>query len=156
MELKTKVTAAEGRQDLFITREFELPVELLFKAYTEADIVGQWMGTNVLKLENKQHGSYQFETKDQHGTAVFRANGVIHAIIENEQIVRTFEMENAPFGPTLEFLRFESTGEDTSKLVMHVIYENNDRRDQNLKLPFSKGINFAHDRLESIVRQIKK
>ncbi|NIG55686.1 SRPBCC domain-containing protein [Chitinophaga sp. Cy-1792] len=155
MELKTKISAAEGRQDLTITREFEIPVDLLYKAYTEADIITQWMGTAVLKLENRQHGSFQFETKDQHGTPVFRANGVIHALTENEKIVRTFEMENAPFGPTLEFLRFESTGNDTSKLTMHVIYETADLRDQNLKMPFSQGINYAHNRLESILSKVK-
>ena len=53
MELKTKISAKEGQQDLVITREFDLPVELLFKAYTEPEIVAQWMSTKVLKLENK-------------------------------------------------------------------------------------------------------
>ena len=32
MEQKTKVNAEEGKHDLIITREFELPLELLFKA----------------------------------------------------------------------------------------------------------------------------
>ena len=49
MEKKTKINAEEGRQELTITREFELPVDLLFKAYVESDIVEQWMGTKVLK-----------------------------------------------------------------------------------------------------------
>ena len=62
MERKTKIHAEDGKQELTITREFELPLELLFKAYAEAEIVEQWMGTKVLKLENKKHGSYQFET----------------------------------------------------------------------------------------------
>src|ERR1043166_2564013 len=58
-------------------QEFELPVELLFKAYVEPEIVEQWMGTKVLKLENKRHGGYQFETSDPQGNVVFKANGVI-------------------------------------------------------------------------------
>ena len=67
MERKTKVNAEEGKQELMITREFDLPLELLFKAYAEAEIVEQWMGTKVLKLESKKHGSYQFETTDPRG-----------------------------------------------------------------------------------------
>ena len=55
MELKTKIHAEDGKQELFITRNFDLPVELLFEAYTDAEIVAQWMNTNVLKLENKNH-----------------------------------------------------------------------------------------------------
>jgi uncharacterized protein YndB with AHSA1/START domain len=58
MEQKTKITAEDGKQDVVITREFDLPVELLFKAYVEADLVEQWMGTKVLKLESRKHGSY--------------------------------------------------------------------------------------------------
>jgi len=58
VERKTKINAEDGKQELVITREFELPLELLFKAYAEADIIEQWMGTKVLKLENKKHGSY--------------------------------------------------------------------------------------------------
>ena len=53
MEQKTKINAEEDKQELTITREFDLPVELLFKAYQEPELVEQWMGTKVLKLENK-------------------------------------------------------------------------------------------------------
>ena len=52
MELKTKVHAEEGKQELLITRIFDLPLELLFRAYEDPKIVEQWMGTKVLKLEN--------------------------------------------------------------------------------------------------------
>src|SRR5450631_4379305 len=107
MEQKTKIHAENGKQELVITREFDLPLELLFKAYIEADIVEQWMGTKVLKLENKPHGSYQFETSDPAGNVVFRANGVIHEFYPNRKITRTFEMENTPFAVQLEFLEFE-------------------------------------------------
>ena len=54
MEQLTKVNAEDGKQEIVITREFDLPLELLFKAYVEPEIVEQWMGTKVLKLENKQ------------------------------------------------------------------------------------------------------
>src|SRR6187200_2964792 len=122
MEPKTKIDAEDDKQDLVITREFDLPLELLFRAYVEPEIVAQWMGTKVLKLENKKHGGYEFETSDPQGNVVFRANGTIHEFIPNQKITRTFEMENAPFGPQLEFLEFEKLSDDTSILNMHVIY----------------------------------
>src|SRR5258707_5119069 len=133
MELKTKINAEDGKQEILITREFDLPLELLFKAYAEPEIVEQWMGTKVLKLETKKHGSYQFETSDAKGNVVFRANGVIHECSPNRKITRTFEMENAPFGVQLEFLEFEQLTDDTSKLRMHVVYESVALRDQMLK-----------------------
>src|SRR6478735_8927447 len=150
MEKKTKINAEDGKQELVITREFDLPVDLLFKAYVEAEIVEQWMGTKVLKLESKKHGSYQFETTDPKGNK-HGFNGVIHEFVLNQKITRTFEMENAPFGVQLEFLEFEKLNEDTSKLIMHVVYRSVAIRDQILQLPFAQGINMAHNRIQEIL-----
>lgn len=154
MELKTKIDAEAGKQVLLITREFDLPVELLFKAYVEAELVEQWMGTKVLKLENKKHGGYQFETTDPKGNK-HRFNGVIHDFSPNLKITRTFEMENTPFPVQLEFLEFEKLSEDRSKLNMLVVYKSPAFRDQMLQLPFSQGINMAHNRLQEIANQLK-
>ncbi|HEY5464060.1 MAG TPA: SRPBCC domain-containing protein [Hanamia sp.] len=155
MEQKTKIHAEDGIQELMITREFDLSLELLFKAYAEPGIVEQWMGTEVLQLESKKYGSYQFETKDGKGNVVFKANGVIHEFIPNRKITRTFEMENTPFGVQLEIYEFEQLTDDTSILNMHVIYESVALRDQVLKLPFAQGINMAHNRLQDIVNKLK-
>jgi uncharacterized protein YndB with AHSA1/START domain len=155
MERKTKINAEDGKQDLVITREFDLPLELLFKAHVEAEIVEQVMGTKVLKLESKKHGSYQLETKDAQGNVLFKANGAIHEFIPDRKITRTFEMENTPFGVQLEVYEFEKLTDDTSKLTMHVIYESGAQRDQVLKLPFAQGINMAHNRLQEIVSKLK-
>jgi uncharacterized protein YndB with AHSA1/START domain len=154
MERKTKVTAEEGKQELVITREFDLPLELLFKAYEEPEIVEQWMGTKVLKLENKNQGSYQFETTDPKGNKHgFR--GVIHEFVPNQKITRTFEMENTGFGVQLEFLEFEKLTDDTSKLNMHIVFRSVALRDQVLQLPFSKGVNMAHNRIQDILNKLK-
>lgn len=154
MELKTKIHAEDGKQELVITRDFDLPLELLFKAYIEPEIVEQWMGTKVLKLENKKYGCYQFETTDPRGNK-HGFSGVIHEWNPNERIIRTFEMENTPFPVQLEFLEFEKVTEGTSKLRMQIVYKSVAFRDQMLQLPFAQGINMAHDRLQAIVNKIK-
>ena len=154
MEEKTKVHAEDGKQELTITREFDLPVELVFKAYSEAELFEQWMGTKVLKLESKKHGSYAFETSYE-GNVVFKANGVIHEFVENEKITRTFEMENTPFPVQLEYLEFEKLTDTTSKLTMQIVFKSIEFRDQLLKMPFGQGINMAHNRLQEIVSSLK-
>ncbi len=155
MERKTKIDADEGKQELTITREFDLPIDLLFRAYTEAEIVEQWMGTKVLKLENKQHGAYQFETTDEQGNVVFKANGVIHEMETDRKITRTFKMENTPFDVQLEFLEFEKLIDNTSKLTMQIVYRSLALRDQMLQLPFAQGLNMAHNKLQNIVTKLK-
>ena len=153
MEQKTKINAEDGKQEIVIAREFDLPLELLFKAYIEPEIVEQWMGTKVLKLENKKHGSYQFETTDPKGNK-YGFNGTIHEFVPNEKITRTFEMDNTAFPVQLEFLAFEKLTDETSKLNMHIVYKSVADRDNMLKLPFAQGINMAHNRLQEILHKL--
>jgi uncharacterized protein YndB with AHSA1/START domain len=154
MEYKTKVNAEEGKQDLVITRTFDLPLDLLFKAYSEPELLEQWMGTKVIKLENKNHGSYQFETS-HNGNLVFKANGTIHSFLHNEKIVRTFEIENMLIGVQLEFLEFSKISDEQSKLTIHIIYKSEQHRAEQLKMPFANGLNMAHNRLQELVTTLK-
>ncbi len=153
MEQKTKVHAQDDRQEIVITREFDLPLELLFKAYEEPELVEQWMGTKVVKLENKKHGSYRFETS-HNGNVVFSANGTIHEFVPNQKITRTFEMENTPFPVQLEYLEFEKLSDDKSKLTMHIVFKSIEFRNQLLQMPFAQGINMAHNRLQEIAQKV--
>ncbi len=155
MERKTKVNAEEGKQEIRITREFDLPRNLLFKAYEDAEIVSQWMGTKVVKLESKIHGSYHFITSNAHGKVLFEASGVIHEFVPNQKITRTFEMGNSNSGVQLEYLEFEQMTDNTSRLNIHIVFRSVEQRDQLLKLPFATGMNMAHDRLEKLLGNYK-
>ena len=155
MEQKTKIQAKEGKQEVFITREFDLPLELLFKAYIEPEWVEQWMGTKVLKLESKKQGAYRFETTDAKGNILLQSSGVIHDIIINQKIIRTFEMENTPFPVQLEYLEFEKITEQSSKLTMQIVYKSVSDRDAMLNLPFAFGVNRAHNKLQEMLNKLK-
>ena len=154
MEQKTKINAEDNKQEIVIIREFDLPLELLFKAYEEPELFEQWMGTKVLKMENRKHGSYEFETS-HNGNVVFRANGTIHEFVPNQKITRTFEMENTPFPVQLEYLEFEKLTDNTSKLTMHIVFKSVEFRNQLLQMPFAQGINMAHNRLQEIISKLK-
>ncbi|WP_423914964.1 SRPBCC domain-containing protein [Flavobacterium sp.] len=151
---KTTITAEPNKQELFITREFAAPRELVYKAHIEPEIVAKWMGTKVLQLEAKKHGNFQLETTDPQGN-VHRFNGTIHNLVPNEKITRTFEMENTSFPTQLEFFEFEKLTDKTSKLTMHIIYKSVEVRDAILKLPFEFGLNKAHDKLQETINQLK-
>ena len=152
MEQKTFIQAEDGQQQITITRNFDLPLELTFKAFTEPEFVEEWMGTKVLSMDNKKLGSYQFGTTDPKGNK-HRFSGTIHEFEPNKRITRTFEMVNTPFPVQLEFLVFEKLSDETSKLTMQVIYKSVEDRDNMLRLPFSQGINMAHSRLQSIMKK---
>lgn len=156
MELKTKIIAMDGKQELTIEREFDLPAYLVYKAHTEPKLIEEWMGNKVLKFEAKNHGGWIFETKNPDGVVLFRANGVLHDIVPNERFTRTFEMENTGFATQLEFFEFQTISENKSKLIMHIIYKSVEQRDKILKMPFAQGINMAHNKLEQVTKEKSK
>ncbi|HXB08909.1 MAG TPA: SRPBCC domain-containing protein [Puia sp.] len=155
MEQKTKVHAEDGKQEILITRDFDLPIELLFRACTEPNLIEEWMGTQVVKMENRKSGSYQLQKTDEKGNMLFQAEGVIHTFLPNQKITRTFEMANTPFGVQLEIYVFESLGADTSRINMHVLYESVAQRDQVVQVGMTQGINWAHNRIQEVANKLK-
>lgn len=152
MKRKTEVHAEDDRQDLLITREFDLPVHAVFRAHTEPELLEQWMGNRVLKMENRVHGGYVFETRDPSGNLVFRANGVIHGLEPDRSIIRTFQMEDTPFPVQLEYLDFTEVTPETSRLSIHIVFKSVADRDALLKMPFAMGINMAHNQLQKLLQ----
>ena len=143
------------KKEIQQTWHFKQSPQEVWEYLTEPELIEQWMGTKVLKLENKKYGGWQFETTDPRGNVVFQANGVIHEFAPNQKIIRTFEMANTPFGVQLEITEFQKLTDETSKINMHTIYESVEQRDQVLKLPFAQGINWAHNRLQEVVSKLK-
>ena len=155
MELKTKIHAEDGKHDLTITREFDLPAELVFRAHVEAEFFEEWMSheygkVRVLKFDFQRNGSWEFENIGPDGSVVFGAGGTIHEFVPDKKITRTFEMSNSPFDVQLEFLDFQTLTEERSRLTIHSVYRTVELRDAMLKLPFAAGLSMAHDRLQGV------
>lgn len=151
MEQKTKIHAVPDKQELTITRDFDLPVALVFRAYSEADLLSKWMGTKVVKLENYSQGSYRFETTDPMGN-IHVFSGTFHDVIPDKKIIRTFQMENTGFEAQIEYLDFEAVTDKKSKLTMHIVFRSVEFRDKLMQMPFAFGLNMAHNRLEEIFK----
>jgi len=97
---KTVITAEPGKQELFITREFDAPRELVFRAHTDPDIYVKWLGprdltTNLETFEPRNGGRWRFSQKDKGGN-VYKFHGVYHEVTAPERIIGTFEFEGLP------------------------------------------------------------
>jgi len=69
---KTKITAEPGKQEFFITREFDAPRELVFKAHTDPKLYAQWLGPRrftmkLEKFEPRSGGMWRYISKDKAG-----------------------------------------------------------------------------------------
>jgi len=75
-ETQTILTAEPGKQEIFITREFDAPRELVFKAYTDAKLYVQWLGPRELTMkletfEPTSGGHWRYIHTDQQGQRVW-------------------------------------------------------------------------------------
>lgn len=160
MSNKTQILAEEGKQELFIIREFDGPREFVFRAFSEPELLLQWMGpkemeTTIDKLNNQSHGSWRFSHKDTSGM-LHTFNGVIHEVCEPERIIRTFEYEGMPFRGhvSLEFLNFENLDGERSKISIQVIYKSVEDRDGHIQSGMESGVVDSHERLDVLLKSM--
>jgi len=100
---KTTVRAEPGKQELFITREFDAPRELVFKAHTDPKLYVQWvLGPRRLgitmtldKFEPRSGGMWQYVSRDKFGNE-YAFHGVNHEVLAPERIIDTSEFEGLP------------------------------------------------------------
>ena len=162
MKNQTKITAEAGKQDLFIIREFEATRELVFRAFSEPNLLMQWMGPRNLrmeieKLENKSHGSWRFIHYDPDGN-VHGFNGVMHEVLAPERMIRTFEYEQLPEKGhvSLEFMTLESLPNDRTKITIQSVFKSVEDRDGMVQSGMDKGVNESHSRLDELLEKIEK
>jgi uncharacterized protein YndB with AHSA1/START domain len=106
-----KVVADPGTQEIVITRSFDAPRDLVFKAFTDPDAVGRWWGldsteTVVDQLEARPGGRWRFVEREGDGSE-YGFHGVYHDVQAPERLVYTFEFEGMPGHVLLETVVFE-------------------------------------------------
>lgn len=157
MKNQTKITAEPGRQELFITREFEAPRELVFRAFTEPTLLAQWMGprdleTRYEKFEARSGGSYRCISTDQNGNE-YAFHGVCHELTAPERIIQTFEFEGLPEKghAAMETARFEELPGGRTKVVVQSVFQSVADRDGMVMSGMERGVLDSHARLDELI-----
>lgn len=161
MANKTRVTAEPNRHDILITREFDAPRELVFKAFTDPELYVQWLGPRRLKMtlvkfEPKSGGSWRYTLKDEKGNE-FGFHGVNHEVTFPERIIGTFEFEGLPEEGhvSLETVRLEELPGGRTRITNITVFQTVADRDGMLQSGMEKGLSESFDRLDEILEQSK-
>jgi uncharacterized protein YndB with AHSA1/START domain len=160
MPNKTEIVAEEGKQELFITREFDAPRELLFRAHTEPDLYKQWLGPDGMTMTIEQMdavsgGSYRFSHKVDGQS--FDFHGVYHEVLKNERIIGTFEFDGMPekghviLGTT----RFEDLGNGRSRLVHQSVFQSVADRDGMIQSGMERGVVDGYNKLDKVLETLR-
>jgi uncharacterized protein YndB with AHSA1/START domain len=154
---KTKIVAEPGMPQTEITREFAAPRELLFRAYTEPDLLVQWLGPrdytmSIDRYEVRDGGTWRYVHSDADGNE-FGFHGVFHGTPSLDGIVQTFEFEGTPGHVCLETLTFEEQG-DTTLVRTASVYQSVADRDAMIESGMEQGLNEGYDRLDELIARL--
>ena len=153
----TIITAEPGKQELFITREFEAPRELVFRAHTDPDLYAQWLGPRGLTttfeiFEPVSGGRWRFTQKDEAGNE-YAFHGVNHEVKTPERLIGTFEYEGLPESGhvILETIVFEGLPNGRSRIRSQSVFQSVADRDGMIESGMEHGVNEGYERLDEIL-----
>ena len=158
---KTKITAEPGKQEILITREFNAPRELVFKAFADPKLYVQWLGPRELTMtletfEPRNGGSWRYIHQDNDGNE-YAFHGVYHGVLSPDRIINTFEFEGLPETGhvVLETARFEEIPGGKTKLTIQSVFQSVADRDGMLQSGMEQGVNDSYERLDELLEKIK-
>lgn len=148
------ITAPEGLPFIEIEREFDAPVEAVFRAHQDPELFRQWCGPHGYETTLEQ---YDFRTGGRyryvHGVdgEQYAFNGVFHVVRENDFAIQTFEFEGVPDVVAIESMTFERLDGGRSRLRGRSVYPSVEARDGMVQSGMEQGVTEGYERLDALV-----
>jgi uncharacterized protein YndB with AHSA1/START domain len=155
----TRIDAPAGVPFIDITREFDAPRDLVFRAYTDPDLLVQWLGPRQYTMtidtyEPRDGGRWRYIHSDADGNA-WGFHGVFHGEQTPDGMLQTFEFEGAPGHVALESLTFEERDGKTTART-HSVYQSVEARDAMVESGMEGGVNDGFDRLDELLAKLRQ
>jgi uncharacterized protein YndB with AHSA1/START domain len=152
------VNAPEGLPFIEYDREFDAPVEAVFRAHKEPDLVKQWLGPagydmDIDSYDFRTGGRFRFVQRNNEGEE-YAFNGVYHVVRDNEFAIQTFEFEGFPDVVSIESLTFEDLGEGRSRVRGHATYPSLEARDGMVSSGMESGMTEGYERLDKVLASL--
>jgi uncharacterized protein YndB with AHSA1/START domain len=154
--METHFIAEPGKQELIVTREFDAPRKLLWNAYTDPNLIPQWLGpmlfsNTVDRMDVRPGGIWRFVHRDPDGVEyVFR--GVYHRLDEPNQLVFTLEFEGLPGHILLDTVTFEDLGNGRTLLTDQSVFQTVQDRDGMIAGGMKQAAVDSMDRLAKLLK----
>jgi len=156
---QTKVTAEPGRQELFITREFDAPREMVFRAFSDPAILAQFLGPADMEMkidyyDMRSGGSYRYVSIDPQGNE-YGFHGSVHEVSAPERVIQTFEFEGLPDRGhvSMDTSIFEALPDNRTRLVIQSVFRSVADRDGMIMSGMEGGLNEGFTRLDALLEK---
>ena len=149
------IEAVEGTSYADLSREFEAPVESVFRAHADPELFAQWIGPRRLRTvithwDFCTGGGWAYEAHDPDGS-VYAFRGTFHSIDENAQIIQTFEWLGAPGEVSLERMRFEALPGGRTRLSGRSVMTSREALEQMIASGMEYGVREGYEKLDELL-----
>lgn len=157
MMATTRIDAQAGLPFIDISREFDAPRDLVFRAHTEPELLVQWLGPEKYEMvigefEARDGGRWRYVHRDPDGTE-YGFHGVFHGTPTPDLMVQTFEFDGAPGQVSLDTLRLEER-DDRTVARIHSVYQSVEARDAMVQSGMSEGMESGYARLDALLARL--
>ena len=154
----TVIVAPEGLPTIEITREFEAPIAKVFTAFTDPELIPQWLGPReyefvVDHLDVRTGGSYRYLQRDTDGNE-FAFRGAYHTVEAPTTSIQTWEFEGFPGEVSLEFMHLEPIGENRTRGVFTSHYRSLEARNGLISSGMERGLRDSHLRMDEVLARM--
>ncbi len=150
---ETSITTS-GDTEIRIERTFDAPRELLWEAFTDPELLGEWLGphghTITVEMDLRPGGTYRWLDRFGQGEELVFFGEYLE-IREPELMVTTFAWEDSGVPPSTDRWELHELAGGRSKLVTTSTFESKEFRDGMLQSGMEKGVNDGHDKLDALL-----
>src|SRR5205809_3798266 len=162
MAEQTKTTSKlslPSDREIVGSRIMDAPPELVFKAYTDPDLIPRWWGprryaTTVDKMDLRPGGVWRFVHRAADG-GEYAFNGVYREIVPPKRLVYTFNYEGAPGHEAVETVTFEEAEGGKTRMTDHLLFESREERDGMLNSGMEEGGAESIERLAELLSELQ-
>jgi uncharacterized protein YndB with AHSA1/START domain len=157
--ITTRIDVPTGVPFIEMEREFDAPRDLVYQAYTDPELLVQWLGPRkyrmtIDKYDLRDGGQWRYIHSDDAGNA-WGFHGVFHGPPTPERMVQTFEFEGAPGNVALDELTLEERDGRTIART-HSVYQTLEARDAMVAGGMADGVNDGYDRLDELLARMRQ
>ena len=143
-------------REIRIERVFDAPVELVWRAFTDPELLAQWWGRGnklvIERLEVERGGHWRFVEHSPDGVHGFE--GRYREVTPPERLVQTFEWDGMPGYVSVDTAEFEDLGDGRTKVVTTSLFHTTDERDGMLASGMADGLNQSYVALDDLLRTL--
>jgi uncharacterized protein YndB with AHSA1/START domain len=154
----TSVTAEPGVPFIDISRVFDAPRDLVFRAHTDPELLVQWLGGDkydmiVDRYDVRDGGTWRYVHRDGDGNE-WGFHGVFHGEPTRDGMVQTFEFEGAPGYVSLDALTLEDVEHGRTRVRIHSVHQSVESRDAMVAAGMATGLSAGYRRLDELIARL--